>query len=113
MGPAGDIVLVVDDDADVRESLELVLRDAGYDVFLAEDGQAALDMLGFGLRPAVILLDLMMPRLNGLEFLEQFRTTVAVVGRIELAPSQVPAPVMSELLQAFRRWADDDDRETT
>ncbi|HYT39390.1 MAG TPA: zf-HC2 domain-containing protein [Acidimicrobiia bacterium] len=46
-------------------------------------------------------------------YLEQFRTTVAVVGRIELAPSQVPAPVMSELLQAFRRWADDDDRETT
>jgi len=45
-------------------------------------------------------------------YLEQFRTTVAVVGRIELAPSQVPAPVMSELLQAFRRWADDD-RETT
>jgi anti-sigma factor RsiW len=38
-------------------------------------------------------------------YLEQFRTTVVVVGR--LAASDVPAPVMSELLSAFRNWADD------
>ena len=38
-------------------------------------------------------------------YLEQFRTTVAVVGR--LAVDDVPAPVMSELLSAFRTWADD------
>jgi anti-sigma factor RsiW len=38
-------------------------------------------------------------------YLEQFRTTVAVAGRLEA--SDVPAPVMSELLAAFRAWADD------
>ena len=38
-------------------------------------------------------------------YLEQFRTTIAVVGR--LAVSDVPGPVMSELLSAFRNWADD------
>ena len=38
-------------------------------------------------------------------YLEQFRTTVAVVGR--LTPADVPAPVMSELLATFRHWADD------
>ncbi len=38
-------------------------------------------------------------------YLEQFRTTVAVVGRLDFG--DVPAPVMSELLSAFRDWADD------
>jgi anti-sigma factor RsiW len=40
-------------------------------------------------------------------YLEQFRTTVAVVGRLDAR--DVPAPVMSELLSAFRTWADDRD----
>ena len=38
-------------------------------------------------------------------YLEQFRTTVAVVGRLDVG--DVPAPVMSELLSVFRHWADD------
>ena len=38
-------------------------------------------------------------------YLEQFRTTVAVVGRLDA--SDVPEPVMNELLAAFRTWADD------
>jgi predicted anti-sigma-YlaC factor YlaD len=38
-------------------------------------------------------------------YLEQVRTTVAVVGRLDV--SDVPAPVMSELLSAFRNWADE------
>ena len=42
-------------------------------------------------------------------YLAQFRTTLAVVGRIGLAASDVPPPVMSELLSAFRNWADDRD----
>jgi anti-sigma factor RsiW len=40
-------------------------------------------------------------------YLEQFRTTISVVGRIELGTDDVPAPVMRELLSAFRNWADD------
>jgi anti-sigma factor RsiW len=40
-------------------------------------------------------------------YLEQFRTTLAVVGRLDA--DDVPAPVMSELLSAFRNWADDGD----
>jgi anti-sigma factor RsiW len=38
-------------------------------------------------------------------YLEQFRTTVAVVGRLDVG--DVPAPVMNDLLSAFRHWADD------
>jgi len=40
-------------------------------------------------------------------YLEQFRTTVAVIGRVELDVDDIPAPVMSELLSAFRNWAEE------
>ena len=60
---------VVDDDADIREVLSDVLTFAGYEVIVADDGQSALDRLRArknGCR--LILLDLMMPRMNGWEF---------------------------------------------
>jgi len=58
-------VLVVEDDADLRESLSQALRDHGFTVTQAGNGQQALDLLHSGVRPAVILLDLMMPELSG------------------------------------------------
>ena len=61
-------VLIVDDDHDVVESLRDFFEDEGFEVGTAADGRAALDQLRAGLRPCVILLDLMMPRLNGWEF---------------------------------------------
>lgn len=60
-------VLVVDDDFDVREALLDVLADCGYDVRAAGDGVEALALLEAGLVPSVILLDLMMPRMDGVE----------------------------------------------
>jgi CheY-like chemotaxis protein len=73
MSPRGDLILIVDDDADIRDALAELLSTEGYVVLSAEDGQAALDLLTYGNRPKVILLDLMMPRMNGLEFLEKSR----------------------------------------
>ncbi|HZF48124.1 MAG TPA: response regulator [Polyangiaceae bacterium] len=61
-------ILLVEDDTDVRESLAYLLSDQGYDVACAEDGQEALTYLQEGHKPALILLDLMMPRMNGFEF---------------------------------------------
>lgn len=58
-------VLVVEDDTDLRESLSQALRDHGFGVTPATNGQEALDLLHAGARPSVILLDLMMPELNG------------------------------------------------
>lgn len=63
-------VLVVEDDRDVRESLVAVLEDAGYKVISASDGRAALALLRAGPLPSVILLDLMMPVMDGWRFLE-------------------------------------------
>lgn len=59
------LVLVVDDDADGREALRLLLEDAGYAVREAADGRAALEQIAGGLSPALILLDLLMPVMTG------------------------------------------------
>jgi two-component system, chemotaxis family, chemotaxis protein CheY len=66
-------ILVVDDDADLRETLQLLLDDSGYGVTAVAGGRAALDRLHAGARPSLILLDLMMPDMNGWQFLEQAR----------------------------------------
>jgi CheY-like chemotaxis protein len=58
-------VLVVDDDKDIRESLRFLLADEGYAIVTADDGQEALELIPLLPNPAVILLDLQMPRLDG------------------------------------------------
>lgn len=60
-------VLVVEDDSDLRESICAVLKDAGYTSWAAENGEVALERARAE-RPCVILLDLMMPIMNGWEF---------------------------------------------
>jgi CheY-like chemotaxis protein len=67
-------VLIVDDDPDIRDAMGECLRYEGYDVHSAADGRDALDRLEYGLRPAVILLDLMMPVLNGFDVLEALKS---------------------------------------
>lgn len=66
----GMTVLVVDDDADIRSTLEEVLTDEGYAVVAAANGLDALAILRAGERPCVILLDLMMPVMDGYRFRE-------------------------------------------
>jgi CheY-like chemotaxis protein len=61
-------VLVVDDDPDIRDTIADVLSLRGYKVTCAANGREALDRLRDGFRPCVILLDLMMPVLNGWQF---------------------------------------------
>jgi CheY-like chemotaxis protein len=68
---ASPTVLVVDDDRAVIEALTEMLESDGYDVVAARDGIAALNRLRSGLRPSVILLDLMMPRMDGWDFRQQ------------------------------------------
>lgn len=63
-------VLVIEDDADVREVLADVLASYGYRVLTASDGQEGLDVLRGDEDVAVVVLDLMMPRFSGYELLE-------------------------------------------
>lgn len=66
------MILLVDDDADVREFVSLALQGEGYEVATAADGHEALERLG-ELQPGLILLDMKMPRLNGFEFVRLYR----------------------------------------
>ncbi len=66
-------ILIVEDDAGVREALADAMEDAGAEVVVAVDGLDALELLRSGPRPAVILLDLRLPRLGGQEFLRELR----------------------------------------
>lgn len=67
-------ILVVDDDRAVRESLRRSLAFNGYTVDLAEDGVEALEAIASE-RPDAVVLDVMMPRLDGLEVCRQLRST--------------------------------------
>jgi CheY-like chemotaxis protein len=67
---AGGEILVVDDDQGIREALTYLLEREGYRVRCAENGAVALDVVRSERKPALMLLDLMMPVLSGFELLE-------------------------------------------
>jgi CheY-like chemotaxis protein len=60
-------VLLVDDDRDIRDVVAQILEEEGYSVAVAGDGEAALQLLA-EVRPRLILLDLNMPVMNGVQF---------------------------------------------
>ncbi|RRB07855.1 response regulator [Larkinella rosea] len=68
-------ILIVDDDATYRQLVTLQLTKAGYEVLLARDGQEAINWLRSEQRPDLILLDLLMPRLSGLDVMALLRTS--------------------------------------
>jgi CheY-like chemotaxis protein len=69
--------LVVEDDPDTRSWLSRALRDEGWTVTEAENGRAALARLADGAAPDLVLLDLIMPELDGFEFLDELRRSEA------------------------------------
>ena len=73
MCPGQPTILVVDDDSAIGESLSELLRDEGYSVARAENGRQALDFLRANGAPCLILLDLMMPVMDGFEFIDEQR----------------------------------------
>ncbi|MDD4854392.1 MAG: EAL domain-containing protein [Sulfuricurvum sp.] len=66
-------ILIADDNADMREFIKRLLEDAGYSVSLAVDGEDAWEMCQKNL-PDLVLSDVMMPKLNGFEFLKKIRS---------------------------------------
>lgn len=100
----GDVarVLIVDDDEGIRESLRLVLEDAGYVVTDADSGQRALDVLRGSDERLIILLDNFMPNLDGASFLTTLATDEALFPRhayvvITASPNALSAETMSFL----------------
>jgi len=66
-------VLVIDDDPDVRAMVKATIDDVGMKATTVANGKAALDWLASHPQPALVLLDLMMPKMDGFEFLERVR----------------------------------------
>ncbi|AKF07375.1 response regulator [Sandaracinus amylolyticus] len=90
-------ILVVEDDADVRDTMVQVLESEGHAVRGARDGREALDALRAGLRPRLILLDLMMPVMNGWQFREEMER--------EPALASIPVVLVSALDPGTERTA--------
>lgn len=65
-------VLIIEDDQDLAGALEQEIRHSGCEVFLARDGVSGMEM-ALQYRPDIILLDLLLPRLGGLEMLEKIQ----------------------------------------
>lgn len=65
-------ILVVDDDTAIRQLIAEVLRDAGHEVVECSGGEEALDCLN-RVHPAVITLDLAMPSMDGIQFIQQLQ----------------------------------------
>ena len=70
-------VLIVEDDSGIADFLQLELEHEGFEVLHAEDGRKALELFESG-SPDIILLDIMLPKLNGLEALRRIRKTSQV-----------------------------------
>ena len=66
------IVLIIDDEPGLRQTVSLILADEGYEVHTASDGEDGLAR-ALEVQPDIILCDVRMPRLTGLEFLEKYR----------------------------------------
>ena len=93
MGPR--TVLLVEDDLGIRETIAELLSEEGYGVTCAANGAEALAVLAHGGAPAVILLDLMMPVMNGWEFRSAIRNDPRL--------AHIPVIVLSAGLAADQR----------
>lgn len=89
------VVLVVDDDAAIREYVGDLLEMEGHDVRFAVDGQSALDSIRDE-RPDCILLDVMMPKMSGHELLTEIR-------HIDGGP-QLPVVMMTAAAGESQSW---------
>lgn len=72
--PNNTRILVVEDHADTRVSLYQLLTREGFSVLTADNGQQALDLLERGIRPALVLIDLMLPEVSGFDLIAHLRS---------------------------------------
>lgn len=86
-------ILVVDDEAPIRRVLELKLKNGGYEVFLAEDGEAALRIIESE-KPDAVITDINMPRMDGKQLCERTnrlkfeRTFLTIIMTARIIPDE-------------------------
>src|SRR4051812_1132430 len=114
-------VLIVEDDADIREALREVLKEEGYVIYEASNGSEALEVLNKIHGACLILLDLMMPGMNGFDFMAAMKSgsrtfiqipVVAITGKpVSEAPAGVAELVkkpfdLEELFKILRQYCE-------
>jgi CheY-like chemotaxis protein len=94
-----EIVLIVEDEVTTRDVLIQLLGKDEREIVTAGDGQEAMERLARVPRPRVILLDLMMPRMDGWEFLRRQAAdpSIANIPTIVLSGSKLPAGARHQL----------------
>lgn len=95
MEPQDRLVLIVDDEPDIRSFLADLLKARGYRCAWADSGSAALNQIG-PLQPDLVLLDIMMPGMSGIEVLRQIR------GRDDIDPAIVMLSCLSHSKTTLR-----------
>lgn len=113
-------ILVVEDEKGIQEVLKIALEMEGYDVFTADNGKIGLEMLSKIPTPCLILLDLMMPVMNGWQFAEVVSNDVSLAtipviivtaygDRAKTVPSKgiLKKPIdLDSLLNTVKKWCD-------
>lgn len=96
------LVLLIEDDASIREVVQMALEYEGVDVQVAEDGEVALQWLETS-TPDLILLDLLMPRMNGKDFLMALRNhsnpALVNIPVVVTSATEAHGSVLSEWIQ--------------
>jgi CheY-like chemotaxis protein len=91
-------VLIIEDEADIRESLQDLLEDEGYAVAVAPNGKVGLEVLRRTVRPCAVILDLMMPVMSGNEFYAAMQADPSIADVPLLVstsdPSRAPSGVL-------------------
>jgi CheY-like chemotaxis protein len=92
-------ILVVEDNADAREILLLILKDQGFKVIAAEDGQAALEVIK-SQRPDLIITDIEMPNLDGVGLIKELRKQPAMADVPILIMTAYQGRIVSDAIKA-------------
>ena len=106
-------ILIVEDEPSIRENIKTLLELEGYPVYTANDGEEGLRILRQMPRPCLVLLDLLMPIMNGMEFMEAksqedaiAAIPVCIVSGVDEKPNPshesafIKKPITSEAMQA-------------
>lgn len=101
--PDSPLILLVDDHQDAVEFMELRLKREGYRVAIARDGEEALGRIRFGELPALILLDMNLPKVCGTEIYLELRAQEATRSVPVLFVTAAPEGPIRELIQGDDR----------
>jgi CheY-like chemotaxis protein len=99
MGKLGTDVLIVEDDAVLRDELAGALGELGYGVASAADGQEALERLATEPRPRCVVIDLWMPKLGGSDVIEWLAANRALDGMRVVVMTGTPDSVLASCLE--------------